>query len=106
LPKRPKPVKNVKRLGPSAPPPAKREPIQQPKPKKPIVKVANGGSAKNKKAIKSPGGRVKVLSNKGHYVYANGLSLDALRAIAANMKISTNGLRRKKNIALALFSAA
>jgi len=107
LPKRPKPMKHVARKGNAAPPPLREaSPIKQPKPKKPIVKVANSGSAKNRKAIKSPSGRVKVLSNKGHYVYANGLSLDALRAIAANMKISTNGLRLKKNIALALFSAA
>jgi len=100
-------MKHVARKGNAAPPPLREaSPIKQPKPKKPIVKVANSGSAKNRKAIKSPSGRVKVLSNKGHYVYANGLSLDALRAIAANMKISTNGLRLKKNIALALFSAA
>ncbi len=107
LPNRPKPVKNVKRQGNAAPPPLRKaSPIKQPKAKKPIVTVTNGGSAKNKKAIKSPGGRVKVLSNKGHYVYANGLSLNALRSIATSMKISTNGLKRKKNIALALFSAA
>ena len=107
LPNRPKPMKHVARQGNAAPPPLRKaSPIKQPKAKKPIVKVANGGSAKNKRAIKSPGGRVKVLSNKGRYVYANGLSLNALRAIATNMKISTNGLKFKKNIALALFSAA
>jgi len=105
LPKRPKPVKNVKRMGPSAPPVAIREPIKQPKPKKPLV-VTNKANGKNKKAIKSPGGRVKVLSNSGRYVYAESKTVDELKKIAASMKVSVNGLKTKKNIALALFSAA
>ena len=106
LPKRPKPVKNVKRLGPSAPPPQRKaSPIKQPKPKKPIV-ATNKTNAKNKKAIKSPGGRVKVLSNSGRYVYAESKTLDELKRIAANMKVSVNGLKTKKNIAQALFSSA
>jgi hypothetical protein len=106
LPKRPKPVKNVKRMGPSSPPKGVREPIKQPKPKKPIVVTNNNKNGKNKKAIKSPGGRIKVLGNSGRYAYAESKSLEELRRLAANMKVNVSGLKLKKNIAQALFSAA
>ena len=106
LPKRPKAQAVVKRKGNSAPPPARKPNKPKPAPPKKPIKATQANAAQNRKAIKSPGGRVKILSNAGRYVYAEGQTLNKLRSLAANMRVNVSGLKTKKNIAAALFSAA
>jgi len=63
--------------------------------KKPVVK----------NAAKTPGGRIKVKGPSGRLVYADSLKVQNLMNIAARLKVKTNGLTTKKNIAQAIFSA-
>jgi len=62
--------------------------------KKPVVK----------NAAKTPGGRIKVKGSSGRLVYADSLKVQNLLNIASRLKVKTNGLTTKKNIAQAIFS--
>ena len=62
--------------------------------KKPVVK----------NAAKTPGGRIKVKGPSGRLVYADSLKVQNLLNIASRLKVKTNGLTTKKNIAQAIFS--
>lgn len=62
--------------------------------KKPVVK----------NAAKTPGGRIKVKGPSGRLVYADSLKVQNLMNIASRLKVKTNGLTTKKNIAQAIFS--
>lgn len=62
--------------------------------KKPVVK----------NAAKTPGGRIKVKGPSGRLVYADSLKVQNLMNIAVRLKVKTNGLTTKKNIAQAIFS--
>jgi hypothetical protein len=62
--------------------------------KKPVVK----------NAAKTPGGRIKVKGPSGRLVYADSLKVQNLMNIASRLKVKTNGLTTKKNIAHAIFS--
>jgi hypothetical protein len=57
-----------------------------------------------KNAAKTPGGRIKVRGPSGRLVYADSLKLQNLMNIATRLKVKTNGLVTKKNIAQAIFS--
>ena len=57
-----------------------------------------------KNAAKTPGGRIKVKGPSGRLVYADSLKVQNLMNIAARLKVKTNGLTTKKNIAQAIFS--
>ena len=55
-------------------------------------------------AAKTPGGRIKVKGPSGRLVYADSLKVQNLMNIATRLKVKTNGLMTKKNIAQAIFS--
>ena len=87
-----------------------------PPPKTVHVTVASQGLSKKlfaqkkktpvvKNAAKTPGGRIKVKGPSGRLVYADSLKIQNLMNIASRLKVKTNGLTTKKNIAQAIFSA-
>jgi hypothetical protein len=57
-----------------------------------------------KNAAKTPGGRINVKGPSGRLVYADSLKVQNLMNIATRLKVKTNRLMTKKNIAQAIFS--